>query len=240
MPEEINRPVTDHLSSRLFCPTEASVANLAAEGIGGPADRLGRTVDLVGDVMLDAARHFGELSRSQARIGPSLGLRRREFALATIHRAENTDLPARMERIVEALGSIARRERVVWPVHPRTRRQLESADSPLRRALGTVELVEPVGYLDMLWLESNARVVVTDSGGVQKEAFFAGVPCVTLRDETEWVELVEAGWNTLAPPVAGVDIAAVVAAAVPGRPGFAPYGDGDAAARIAAILARTT
>lgn len=122
---------------------------------------------------------------------------------------------------------------MVWPLHPRTRKLLSAGAAG---SLGGVETIDPVGYLDMLWLERHAKVVVTDSGGVQKEAFFAGVPCVTVRDETEWVELVESGWNRLAPPDGSCDIAAVVEGATPGEPGFAPYGDGEASRRIAETL----
>ncbi len=234
MPEELNRITTDHLSTWLFCPTQTSVRNLAAEGIGAAGDRIARRVCEVGDVMYDATRHFGELAAERARVGATLALEPGSFVLATIHRAENTDDPARLARIVEALRRLAESQRVIWPVHPRTRKLLASGDAG---SLGRVETIEPVGYLDMLWLERHAKVVMTDSGGVQKEAFFAGVPCVTVRDETEWVELVESGWNRLAPPDGSCDIAAVVEGATPGDPECAPYGDGEASRRIAEALA---
>ncbi len=234
MPEELNRIATDHLSTWLFCPTATSVRNLAAEGIGAAGDRIARQVCEVGDVMFDATRHFGALAAERARVGGSLELEPGSFVLATIHRAENTDDHSRLVRIVEALRRLAEAQRVIWPVHPRTRKQLASGEAG---SLGEVEAIDPVGYLDMLWLERHARVVMTDSGGVQKEAFFAGVPCVTVRDETEWVELVESGWNRIAPPDGSCDLAAVVDAATPGDPGFAPYGNGDASRRIAETLA---
>ena len=234
MPEELNRVATDHLSTWLFCPTATSVRNLAAEGIGAAGYRITRRVCEVGDVMYDATRLFGERATERARVGASLDLERGSFVLATIHRAENTDDPDRLARIVEALRRLAETQRVVWPVHPRTQKQIALGGPGL---LGRVETIEPVGYLDMLWLERHAKVVVTDSGGVQKEAFFAGVPCVTVRDETEWVELVESGWNRLAPPDGSCDIAAVVEGATPGDRGFAPYGDGEASRRIAEALA---
>jgi UDP-GlcNAc3NAcA epimerase len=234
MPEELNRVATDHLSNWLFCPTATAIENLAAEGIGASGDRVDRQVLEVGDVMFDATRLFFERAMERATVGPARGLAGEPYVLATIHRAENTDDPRRLGRIVKALRTVASTCRVVWPMHPRTRKALaSSADGDL----GLVEVVEPVGYLDMLWLERHARVVVTDSGGVQKEAFFASVPCVTVRDETEWVELVESGWNRLAPPDGSCDIAEAIGAASAGRPDFAPYGDGEASRRIAEALA---
>jgi UDP-GlcNAc3NAcA epimerase len=233
MPEEVNRVATDHLSTWLFCPTAVAVSNLRAEGIGADGDRIDRQVQEVGDVMFDVTRLFGERAMERATIGPSLGLGGTPYVLATIHRAENTDDPQRLTRIVESLRRVARSRRVVWPMHPRTRKVLASGSFG---DLGGIEAVEPVGYLDMLWLERHADVVVTDSGGVQKEAFFAGVPCVTVRDETEWVELVESGWNRLAPPDGSCDIAEAIERASAGDSGVAPYGDGEASRRIAEIL----
>ena len=226
MPEEINRVVTDHVADLLFCPTPVAVENLRAEGA---ADG----VLLTGDVMYDSALHFMDLARERSDVLARLGLDEGAYYLATVHRAENTDDAARLEGILSALDAADRP--VVLPVHPRTRQTMERAGL----AAGGIRLVEPVSYLDMLRLEAGARVILTDSGGVQKEAYFAGVPCVTLRGETEWVELVRAGWNR----VAGADPAAVAdalawAEAMDRTPPAEPlYGDGHAAERIVTALA---
>lgn len=227
MPEEVNRILTDRISRWLFAPTAAAVAHLAEEGV--PTAR----VHEVGDVMYDVALHHGSRAGSEGGVMSSLGLHPRGFALATVHRAENTDDPARLDVIVEALSRLADVMPVVWPLHPRTRTALAARGA---RPSG-LRLVEPLGYLDMVRLERNAALVATDSGGVQKEAFFHRVPCVTLRDETEWVELVEAGWNRLAPPTATDEVFDALSAAV-GSQGrdVSPYGDGQAADRVAALL----
>jgi UDP-GlcNAc3NAcA epimerase len=239
MPEEVNRVATDHLSSLLLCPTQTSVSNLHAEGIDDAPERHGfrRRVRLVGDVMFDATRIFGEVAAERSTILRSIGLSPGEYLLATIHRAENTDDRTRLGAIGDALIELARERKVVWPLHPRTRRLLDSCETGRRLAESEVVLCEPVGYLDMLMLEKGARCILTDSGGVQKEAFFAGVPCVTVRDETEWVELVDLGWNRIASPAAGADaVVRAVRSAAPGRRDQHPYGFGDAAQRIAAEL----
>jgi UDP-GlcNAc3NAcA epimerase len=234
MPEEANRVIADHLSMLLLCPTEQSVSNLAAEGIveGGP---LPRRVALVGDVMLDAAIAFGPAA---GRVGPlaTPAGSAVPHLLVTVHRAENTDDPRRLGIIVEAVRLLAREMPVVWPVHPRVRRLLPALGLSIGERDGGLWLVEPVGYLEMLALERQACCVLTDSGGVQKEAFFAGVPCVTVRDETEWLELVEAGWNRIVPPTDSQAIVEAVKAARPGRPEFAPYGAGDASVHIAELI----
>jgi UDP-GlcNAc3NAcA epimerase len=231
MPEEVNRILTDRISNWLFTPTEAAAAHLKREGTDAA-----RIVP-VGDVMYDVALHHG------GRAGAGGGVLERErlqpggYLLATVHRAENTDDPARLGAIVEALAALGARLPVVWPLHPRTRKVL-AGDGRLAALAGSLRLIEPVGYLDMVRLERNAALVATDSGGVQKEAFFHRVPCVTLRDETEWVELVEAGWNRLAPPVSAAAVTAALEAALGSRGAdVAPYGDGHAAVHIAARLA---
>lgn len=231
MPEEINRVLSDHVSARLFAPTELAMANLAREGIAA-----GRCFQ-VGDVMLDAARQFGALAEEKSQVIASLGLKPGGYILNTVHRAENTDDASRLGVILSALAIAGRSVPVVWPVHPRTRQAI--AASGFAAGLGAeVRLVEPVGYLDMLMLERHAALVSTDSGGVQKEAFFCNVPCVTLRDETEWLELVEAGWNRLAPPRNDAQVAAAILTALGTRgKEIAPYGDGTAGVRIAALLA---
>jgi len=234
MPEEINRIASDHLSDLLLPPTQTAVDNLKREGI------VGSKVRLVGDVMYDVAI----ASRAQASALPGglakWNLDSKKFALATIHRAENTDDPKRLAAVVGGLLKIAEKLPVVLPVHPRTRGALAKhgvLPDPIPSGL---RLIDPVGYLEMVLLEMHASVVVTDSGGVQKEAFFHGVPCVTLRDETEWVELVEAGWNRIAPPTSAAAVANAVKSALENPPdaGKAPllYGDGRAAVKIAEIL----
>jgi len=228
MPEEINRVVVDVLSTLLFVPTETARANLAREGIDGAR------VIWTGDVMCDATRLFAGRALREPGILARLGLGPRRFVLATIHRPENTDHPARLRAIFEGLARVARHTRVILPLHPRTRARLAALNG---HGLDGVEIIEPVGFLDMLRLEHHALVVATDSGGVQKEAFFQRVPCVTLRDQTEWVELLEAGWNTLVPPDDPATIAAAILEA-PARPArdIHPYGDGAAARLIADAL----
>lgn len=235
MPEEVNRVVVDHLSSVLLCPTEGAVVNLAAEGIregGFPK----RDVRFVGDVMLDAAMAFREGAERAFVDSPLTALPAGGFVLVTVHRAENTDDRARLSTIVSALRAIAHDMPVVWPVHPRTRRLLPEMGLHMGGDPSGLRLVEPLGYLGMLALERRARCILTDSGGVQKEAFFAGVPCVTVRDETEWVELVDAGWNRVVPPTSASSIVEAVRSSVPGKAGFSPYGDGDASGRIAQVI----
>ncbi len=224
MPEEVNRILADRISALLFCPTDTAVGNLAREGVTDG-------VCLSGDVMYDAARFYAEraprLERTAAAdFGPG------GFYLATIHRAENTDDEARLRSIFSALAGLPRP--VVVPLHPRTRKRLAELDL---HPTGSVRLIDPVGYLEMVALERAARAILTDSGGMQKEALFHGTPCVTLRDETEWVETVESGWNRLAGADAAVIVAAVehFEAASPGDPP-ALYGDGNAGGRIASVL----
>ena len=202
MPEEINRVLTDHLSDLLFCPGATAVAQLAAEGIVAG-------VHAVGDVMHEALRHAVALAERKTNVLERLGLAPNGYALATLHRAENVDDPARLVRLLAALREVARRQPVVFPVHPRTRRRLAEGGA---EATAGLRLLEPQGYLDMVRLEAGAAVVLTDSGGVQKEAFWLQVPCITLREETEWVETVQAGWNHVAgtDPVRIAQLAATV------------------------------
>jgi UDP-GlcNAc3NAcA epimerase len=227
MPEEINRIVADQLSDILFTSTDAGTENLAKEGIAG-----GRVVQ-VGDVMFDAALMFSQMASQKNDVLNVLGIEPRRYVLATVHRAENTDCPVRLGNLVAALEQVANDLPVVLPLHPRTATRMKTAGL----AFTKVKTVPPVGYLDMVALESQAAVIATDSGGVQKEAFFYEVPCVTLRDETEWVELVDLGWNRLASP-AQDGLGDVILGAL-GTAGQAarPYGDGKAAERIAKILA---
>lgn len=238
MPEEVNRLLTDHLASLLLCPTSLAVDNLAAEGlVDAPASNgFTRQVINVGDVMFDATVQFSEVARRHSTTLASNNLEPGSHVLVTIHRAENTDAPERLGVIVDALCLIAQTCTVVWPVHPRTLKMLKASSHWDRLRSSRIQAIDPVGYLDMLALEGSARAIVTDSGGVQKEAFFAGVPCVTLRDETEWVELVDLGWNTLVAPTDAQAISGAVMNAAPGKGGVQPYGDGSAAQRIAALL----
>jgi UDP-N-acetylglucosamine 2-epimerase len=264
MPEEVNRLVADTVATHLFAPTQTAVDNLLREGhaldagsamresgsggIGGAT----RTSDLqpptsstiatlhhanttsriyrTGDIMYDALLEHAPIAAARSPIIEQLALRPGEYALATVHRAANTDDPARLERVFDALAALD--EPVIVPLHPRTRAALAHTDIEVE---SPVRIIEPVGYLDMLALEQHARVVLTDSGGVQKEAYLLAVPCVTLRDETEWVETLGGGWNVLA----GVDPERILAAARRPRPREEPapvFGDGHAAERMVRAL----
>jgi len=232
MPEEVNRVLTDHASDVLFVPTKAAVENLRQEGI--PEDR----IHLVGDVMYDAALYYGEKARRESRVLEQLGLEAKGYILATVHRAENTDNPSRLRALVEGFCEVAKEIPVVFPAHPRTRKALEHYDL-LEQAEVYLVLVELVGYLDMVMLEQNALLIATDSGGVQKEAFFYRVPCVTLRTETEWVELVELRWNRLCAPRDARAVSEALLSALfdtHSEPTSQPYGEGDAAMRIVRFL----
>jgi UDP-GlcNAc3NAcA epimerase len=226
MPEEVNRILSDRVSTLLFCPTETAVKNLQAEGITAG-------VYNVGDVMYDASLFYRDMAQDKSTILGDLNLSKGEYVLVTCHRAENTDELARMAQIVEGLADIAVETRVVFPLHPRTRKVLR--EQALIDRLGNVELLEPVPFLDMVMLEESARAIITDSGGVQKEAYFFQVPCVTMRDETEWTETVKMGWNQLV-GVSGEKISMAVANAEKihhvGAGYVNPYGDGMAAEKI--------
>jgi UDP-GlcNAc3NAcA epimerase len=224
MPEEINRVLTDHASDLLFAPTEASMKSLKQEGI--PDKR----VFLVGDVMYDASIYYGCKAEQESRILQELGLQSKQYILATIHRAENTDDFQRLRNIFQGLDFMAKEIPVVIPLHPRTREALK----PLLKELSShVAITQPVGYLDMIMLEKHSRLIATDSGGVQKEAFFYHVPCVTLRSETEWVELVELGWNRLVQPLSPTVVFEGVMDSLDRFGSSAcPYGDGHAAEKI--------
>ncbi len=232
MPEEINRIVADRVSSLRFCPTETAVTNLRNDGITDGVERCG-------DVMFDVSLFYRDRARAKSSVLASLGLEGARFGLATCHRAENADDPARLGAIVSALQAIASEMPVVLPLHPRTKSRIN--EFGLSGRLAGVRVVEPQPFLDMIALERAAAVILTDSGGVQKEAFFFGVPCVTLRDETEWVETVQAGGNI----VVGADRSRIVEAArravatPPTNHRTEPYGDGHAANRIVDHLLRS-
>lgn len=228
MPEEINRVLTDHLSSVLFAPTATAFHNLQNEGISE------ERIVVVGDVMYDAALTFAAKAQRTSRILDQLQLSSGGYFLATIHRAENTDNPERLQTIFKALEQLSQLAPVVFPMHPRTRKRVEALCSASLAAHSRLRLLDPVGYLDMVQLERHAAVIITDSGGVQKEAFFYRVPCVTVREETEWVELLELGWNRLAPPhLPDQIVEAVLTAQGASGKEASIYGAGDAAQRIA-------
>ncbi len=223
MPEEINRLVADQLSSAYFCVSQTAVKQLAKEGIT-------KNVFWVGDVMLDANLANRPLARQKSTLLSKLGLVPEKYSLVTVHRAANTDDSARLANIVSALSQVG--ETVVFPVHPRTRGALQKLDVQFA---DNVCLIEPVGYYDMMVLEENARIIATDSGGVQREAYFMKKPCLTLRDETEWTETVQVGWNKLV----GVEVETILNE----WKNFTPpaeqppiFGDGTAGEKIAELL----
>ena len=202
MPEEVNRLLTDHLSTFLFCPTDEAVKNLSREGI---KDGKTRAVTKVGDVMYDSVLFYSKIAEKKSKILEDLGFRNQQSAignlqyyLVTLHRAENTDNPNRLKSILRALNEIGKDTPVVLPLHPRTKKMMKV--NQLFPETQRMKLIDPVSYLDMLKLEKNAKAILTDSGGVQKEAYWFRVPCFTLRDETEWVETVKSGWNILVKP----------------------------------------
>ena len=235
MPEEINRVLADHASDLLFAPTEAAVGNLRQEGL--PKER----IHLVGDVMYDAALYYGAQAEANSRILEQLGLRPKQYILATVHRAENTDDPARLRAIFGGLLQIAEGWPVVIPLHPRTRKALER-EGMLAETERGLRIIPAVGYLDMLMLEKNAQLIAADSGGVPKEAFFFKLPTVILRKETEWVELVEMGWAVAVEPLSAADIAVVLRKHLTARGSNQrhPYGNGQAAEKIVSLMLNGT
>lgn len=222
MPEEINRIATDHVSDILFAPTESAVVNLGREGIS--KDR----VHNVGDVMYDAAIYYKGVAKKPVWFD-ALGLEFESFILSTVHRAENTDDRYKLANILDGLGKSAKD--IILPLHPRTRQKIEQTGIHIAN---NIRITDPVGYLEMVWLESACEKVITDSGGVQKEAYFHGKHCVTMREETEWVELVESGWNALVgthPTRIAEELNTIP------RIKYNPnYGSGDAAVAIVDIL----
>ena len=229
MPEEVNRIVADRVSRLLFCPTDIAVINLAAEGVT-------HGVHNVGDVMFDVSLYYRDVARQYSNAMQRFTLVEGGYVLATCHRQENTDDPARLKAILGALGDVAERMPLVLPLHPRTRNII--AQRGLADLLGKATLVEPLSYMDMVRLEQSARVILTDSGGVQKEAFFYKVPCVTMRDETEWKETVDLGWNRLVGANRNLIVDAVFGAARPVGNGAHPYGNGEASKAIIEELLR--
>ncbi|WP_067072639.1 non-hydrolyzing UDP-N-acetylglucosamine 2-epimerase [Methanoculleus horonobensis] len=227
MPEEVNRVLTDHASDLLFCPTETAVANLAAEGVT-------EGVHLVGDVMCDAINYNRAVAEERSRILEDVGVEPGGYLVVTVHRPSNTDSRENMAAILSALGEAERP--VVFPVHPRTRRYL-GEHGLLTKMPENVRVIEPLGYLDMLHLMAHAEKILTDSGGVQKEAYMLGVPCITLRENTEWVETVEAEWNMLV----GAERESIIDAIrhfSPESQQTEVFGNGNASALIGEILIR--
>jgi UDP-N-acetylglucosamine 2-epimerase len=227
MPEELNRVLTDHASDLLLCSTETAMRNLERESAVGEAH-------LVGDVMADVSLAFREIAEERSTVLEDLGLEPGGYRVVTVHRAGNVDDRAQLERLVALLEALP--GTVVFPIHPRTRARLEA--SGLLDRLAALTLAPPLGYLDFLKLARHARTLLTDSGGVQKEAYLLGVPCVTLRDTTEWVETIDSGWNVLV----GLDREAALAALERRPPAERPelYGGGHAAARVRDVLASYT
>jgi UDP-GlcNAc3NAcA epimerase len=226
MPEEINRIMTDHVSEFLFCPTNTAVQNLENENIT-------RNVFNIGDVMYDAVLYNQELAKTQSKILETNELTAKNYHLITIHRAENTDDLQKMKNILEAFSKIE--DLKVWPIHPRTKNKLESYGISLE-SVPNLKVIEPVGYLDMITLEANAKKIVTDSGGVQKEAYFMKVPCVTIREQTEWVETLLGEANILT----GTDVDKILAAVEKNvQPEYqAVFGDGKASEKITELISQ--
>lgn len=225
MPEEQNRILTDHISKVLFCPTDTAVKNLKNEGISNG-------VYNVGDVMLDATMEFKEKAARTSNVLQHLGIDGRDYILATVHRAENTDYPEKLGNIIHSLGSSGKY--IILPLHPRTRKYIDMYGI---KPASNIKIIDPVGYLDMIQLEANAQKIVTDSGGVQKEAFFLRKPCITLREETEWVETVENGWNVLV----GSDNESIIDAILNFSPSVEQqniFGDGNASLHISDTLSK--
>ena len=229
MPEEVNRIMTDHVSKYLFCPTDTAVENLKNEGITD-------NVFQVGDIMFDALKYYTSTDKQPETI-EALNILPKEYALCTLHRAGNTDDITRFRQLWSALKDVAERLPVILPLHPRTRNVISKVGLSYS---DNMHIVEPVGYREMLQLERSARIILTDSGGVQREAYMHSVPCLTLRDETEWVETVDSGWNR----VVGVDIEKIESGLDHFLTNGAPleweplYGEGDAGEKILSILTK--
>lgn len=230
MPEEKNRVVVDHLSEILFCPTKTAVDNLLNEGIDVE-------IELVGDVMYDALLGFKEVAEQKSKVLEGLGVNSKDYLLVTVHRSSNAGNLDNLATLLEALGEFDRT--VIFPVHPRTKKAI--ADSGLNKIIrgSKVKLIDPLGYIDFIKLETHAYKIITDSGGVQKEAYFLEVPCITLRDATEWTETVASGWNVLV----GIDKELLLNQLDKPRPEEKPeklFGDGKASFHIAQFLKETT
>ncbi len=226
MPEEVNRVITDHLSYWLFCPSQAAAENLRQEGMK-------EKIFITGDIMYDAVLHFKKYAERQSTILQDLSLAEGGYYLATIHRAENTDDPKRLKSIIDAFQRL--QKNVILPLHPRTRRKINEFNLNDFIETDHIKIMEPLDYFDTLELAAKANVILTDSGGLQKEAYMLQVPCVTLRDETEWMETVETGWNQLA----GANREEIINTVMKRHsPKESPpiFGDGNASQKIVEIL----
>lgn len=230
MPEEVNRVLTDHIASLCFAPTEMACTHLHHEGID--ADK----IILSGDIMYDAALYYAARAQERATALNAYALKSKDYVLATIHRAENTDHPEKLRAILTALNEFSQQHLVVLPMHPRTQKII--AQQQLQSLCEHIKIIPPLSFFDMILLEKNAKLIATDSGGVQKEAYFYQVPCATLRTETEWVELISAGWNILVPPTNSTAILDGLTAALglSGSTDNALYGEGHAAELIVKYL----
>lgn len=230
MPEEHNRVLTDHCADILFCPTQTAVENLAHEGVM-------QGVHLVGDTMYDAVLQFAEIARQRSTILQDLRLEPKQYILATVHRPYNTDNPAKLGAIIQAFIECG--ETVIFPIHPRTRQKIRDFNFLNSKSeFRNLQLIDPVGYLDILVLEQNARMILTDSGGMQKEAYFFAVPCLTLRPETEWVETIQSGWNLLVGVEPGQILAGLLHCFPSGDQHPALFGDGQSAQAVVEILCK--
>jgi UDP-GlcNAc3NAcA epimerase len=240
MPEEINRVLTDRVSSLLLCPTQTALNNLQDEGFPFPAMGVNRTcvpqrIVNIGDVMFDAVLYYRERAKEKISLD-AFGLGHQNYALCTLHRQENTDDPKRLHNILSALRDIATDLPVVLPLHPRTKAKIEQQHNA--DALSGINVLEPLPYLEMQRLQMSAKIILTDSGGIQKEAYFHRVPCITLRGETEWVETFEAGWNQLAGANTAQILKAWLKAIAPSDRTDELYGDGRAAEKVVDLLLR--
>lgn len=234
MPEEVNRILTDRVSTFLFCPTESAIKNLQNEGFPFPVPGVGKQViEMVGDVMLDVVLHY-KSKASELLSLKKWGLKEKNYLLCTIHRAENTDSENRLRSIFTALHEISGKIQVVLPMHPRTRIKIE--EMGLRSLLENLSIIDPVSYLEMQRLQMDASLIMTDSGGIQKEAYFHQVPCITLRDETEWTETVESGWNILAGADQGIILQQFENYMSEERDYPSLFGDGDSSEKIVGRL----
>lgn len=230
MPEEINRIIADRLSTVLFAPTTTAVENLTKEGIS-------KGVYKTGDVMYDVALHYTPQAQEKSKILEKLDIKSKEYILATVHRAENTDDQSRLKSIFTAFYEISNKIQIVLPLHPRTRKMIKMFE--IEHFLNSCIVIDPVGFLDMICLEHNAKLIMTDSGGIQKEAYFHKVPCITLREETEWIETIESGWNILSAQVTTQDLIRsydMVTSDNRDRNNIGEYGDGHASDSILSIL----
>lgn len=226
MPEEINRVLTDHLSNFLFCPTENAVKNLKKEGVK-------KEVYNVGDITYDTFLKNIKVAQKKSAVFKRLKLRSKSYFLLTLHRPQNVDNLESLKKILRALQQS--NEKIIFPVHPRTKKSLTKFDKSVLSRRSNILFIEPIGFLDILWLEKNSQKIITDSGGVQKEAYWFKIPCITLRDTTEWVETVKSGWNILV----GDDEKKIINAIKkfnPSRKQYNYFGNGKAAKKIVKIL----